>query len=166
MALAREICFKLTRSNLIPNEGRTHPITMRLFPSPCPGGEAEHQDRWEDLRRTSDSQENGIIITQVGELPPKVQKKVQNMDTKDIPLADRRRLYNQLGRRLKNPDVPAGLLEHIFGASGQRPKTLRDAQTLHLRPKHDAWLLILQPKLAIRKAVEVSAYHIQSGPQY
>lgn len=55
-------------------------------------------------------------------MPPDVQEKVQKMETKDIPLADRRRLYNQLGRRLKNKDIPAGMLEQYLANQGNGPK--------------------------------------------
>ena len=42
------------------------------------------------------------------------------MSQSDIPIAERRRLYNQLGRRLKSPDMAPGLLEQYLSAGSNK----------------------------------------------
>lgn len=61
-------------------------------------------------------------MSEVGHLPPEAAEKIKAMQPSDLPQADRRRLYNQLGRRLKDPEVPSGLLEQYLSFQGQNPK--------------------------------------------
>lgn len=61
-------------------------------------------------------------MSEVGELPDDVKAKIMNLEPKDIPLQQRRCLYNQMGRRLKHPDMPKGLLEQYVGCLGNDKK--------------------------------------------
>ena len=59
----------------------------------------------------------------MGALPDDVKAKVMSLSKDALPIAERRRLYNQLGRRIKNPEgLAPGLVEQYLGYSGSDPK--------------------------------------------
>ena len=106
------------------------------------------------------------LKVQVGKLPEEVKQKVLSLGKDDLPIAERRRLYNQMNRRLKHPEgLPEGLAEKFNSLSAQSPKRFellkeficdRDMQlgTLHVTP-------LSQP----RQSCEVEAFFVQPGPQ-
>lgn len=56
---------------------------------------------------------------QVGNIPEAVKQRVMGMKKSDLSIEDRRRLYNQMGRRMKHTqELPAGMLEKYTSALG------------------------------------------------
>ena len=59
----------------------------------------------------------------MGQIPDELKAKVLALGKDDLPIAERRRLYNQMNRRMKHPEgLPQGLVEQFTSLSAQSPK--------------------------------------------
>ena len=84
------------------------------------GGHRDH--RWQRLQGDVAMLASSRCVCEVGEVPEDVKSKIMSMEPKDIPLQQRRCLYNQMGRRLRHDDMPKGLLEQYAGCLGNDKK--------------------------------------------
>ena len=59
----------------------------------------------------------------MGQIPEDVKAKVMALNKDSLPIAERRRLYNQMNRRMKHREgLPQGLVEQFTALSAQSPK--------------------------------------------
>lgn len=59
----------------------------------------------------------------MGALPDDIKAKVMSMSKDELPLAERRRLYNQMARRCKSENgLPPGLVQQYTACLGNLPK--------------------------------------------